>query len=166
MIYHLCLGANMNEPEQQISTAISAIEAEQEISVLRKSSLIKSAPYGKTDQADFYNQVIEIDSSLIPQLLLEKLLAIETKLGRIRMEKWGERIIDIDILLAEDLIYQSDGKSKDDDLHELTIPHPDFHNREFALRLLTELIPDYIHPIQHKSISELYDLLINSGGTQ
>ncbi|PKN72489.1 MAG: 2-amino-4-hydroxy-6-hydroxymethyldihydropteridine diphosphokinase [Candidatus Cloacimonetes bacterium HGW-Cloacimonetes-3] len=164
MIYHLCLGANMNEPEKQIETATKAILSVPEVTLLRQSSLIRSIPYGKTDQADFYNQVLEIKSTLSPQDLLAKLLEIESRMGRIRIEKWGERLIDIDILLAENLTLDTRMAGNPKELPELVIPHPDFHNRLFALQLLNELIPETIHPIMHKSITELYYLLRKSGG--
>lgn len=164
MTYHLCLGANTIEPEQQIGLAIKAISAIPEITLLRQSSLIKSAPYGKTDQADFYNQVVEISSTISPQELLAKLLEIESRMGRSRAEKWGARLIDIDILLAEDLICDTRENQHQNGLPELVIPHPDFHNRLFALQLLNDLIPEMIHPVMHKSITELYYHLRNSGG--
>jgi 2-amino-4-hydroxy-6-hydroxymethyldihydropteridine diphosphokinase len=85
-------------------------------------------------------------------------------MGRIRKEHWGERLIDIDILLAEDLILDTCKDGNQNGSTELKIPHPDFHNRLFALQLLNELIPDVMHPIMQTSISELYYLLRNSGG--
>jgi 2-amino-4-hydroxy-6-hydroxymethyldihydropteridine diphosphokinase len=164
MIYHLCLGANLGKPEDQIDKAIQSIAALDDVVVLRSSSLIVSKPYGKLDQPDFYNQVLEINSSLSPQQLLAKLLKIEHSMGRIRHEIWGARLIDIDILLAEDAIVNINEQNALPELPNVIIPHPDFHNRLFALQLLNELIPGVIHPVMHKTINELYFLLRNSGG--
>lgn len=165
MKYYLCLGANMEEPKQQIENAIQLISSEANISLLRKSSLIVSKPYGVTEQADFYNQVIEISSSLPPRELLCRLLSIETSIGRIRRTKWGARLIDIDILLAENTVLDTTKACSEEQLAlpELIIPHPDFHNRLFALQLLNELIPEMLHPTMQKSISELYYQLSNGG---
>jgi 2-amino-4-hydroxy-6-hydroxymethyldihydropteridine diphosphokinase len=154
----------MSEPELQIKLAKQAMQAIPEIKISRESSLIQNPAYGKLEQADFYNQVIEIESSFTPRLLLSHLLEIEAQLGRIRTEKWGPRLIDIDILLAEDMIIDTRGLPDLDGLPELVVPHPDFHNRAFALQLLAELIPNKQHPVMQKSISELYCLLTNTGG--
>jgi len=164
MIYHLCLGSNLNNPEMQLDKAISAIAALPNLIILRQSSRIRSTPYGRVQQPDFYNQVLETESSDSPQLLLSQLLAIETEMGRIRKEKWGPRIIDIDILLAEHTVIDTRNNMTDNFLPEVTLPHSDFHNRVFALQLLNELIPKYEHPIMHKSINELYYILRNPGG--
>ncbi|MDD2228429.1 MAG: 2-amino-4-hydroxy-6-hydroxymethyldihydropteridine diphosphokinase [Candidatus Cloacimonetes bacterium] len=164
MIYHLCLGANMDKPENEIREAKKVISEIPGVTLLRASSVIKSAAYGKTNQADFYNQVIEIKSNLPPQLQMHILLGIEKAMGRTRKEKWGPRIIDIDILLAGDLVLDTRKRGGMPGMPELILPHPDFHNREFALQLLVELIPDFIHPTMHKSISELYYNLMNIGG--
>lgn len=154
MIAYLCLGANLNDPETQIGTAISELE-KRGVSVLRASPLERTAPYGKTDQPDFYNQSVEVSTELAPEALLALIHSIESDMGRIRSEKWGPRIIDIDIQLYEDIVMNT---------AELTIPHPDLPNREFALRQLTCLVPDYMHPVINKTIKEIYSDLQNNGG--
>lgn len=147
MIAYLCLGANLGKPVSQIQRAVIAIAAHPQIRVLRASSQIQTKPYGKTDQPDFWNQVLEIDTDLEPQALLLATQAVETKLGRIREEKWGPRVIDIDILLYADLILNSD---------TLVLPHPDFHKRLFALRLMAELVPQQLHPVFKQDFATLY----------
>lgn len=147
MIAYLCLGANLGKPVSQIQRAVIALAAHPRIKVLRASSQIQTKPYGKTDQPDFWNQVLEIDTELTPQELLLAVQAVETGLGRIRNEKWGPRVIDIDILLFEDTILNSD---------TLTLPHPDFHNRLFALRLMAELAPHQLHPVLNQDFATLY----------
>ncbi len=146
MTSYLCLGANLGDPEAQIQAAIQALAAHPEISVLRLSALHKTAPCGKTDQPDFWNQVAEIETGLSPAGLLEAALQIETGLGRTRSEKWGPRTIDIDILLYEDEVIQSES---------LVLPHPELHKRLFALHPLAELVPHKLHPVLHKDIATL-----------
>ncbi len=151
----------MQEPEKQVSVAKIEIDKLPGTAILRESSLITCAPYGNKDQADFVNQVLEVESSLSPLELLSALLSIEANMGRIRKEKWGARLIDIDILMAgaEVICHEEDG-----DGPELKVPHPDFHNRLFTLELLNELCPDAKHPVLHETISELYGHLLKSGG--
>lgn len=138
---YLCLGANLGDPQQQVRKALECIAATQGIEILHKSTLALTEPYGVSGQPWFWNQVLEVETTLDPSLLLEKLLTIERELGRVRGEKWAPRLIDIDILLYEDQVLETD---------TLTVPHPDLHNRLFALRLLCELIPDALHPKLHK----------------
>ena len=143
---HLCLGANLGKPRVQINHALRLLASDPQIRLLRKSSLVKTMPYGRKDQPEFWNQVVEIDTDYDPGALLKVLLYAEAKLGRVRREKWGPRHIDLDILLCGDLVENSP---------ELVLPHPDLHNRRFALQLLNELIPDQQHPVLHKSIATL-----------
>ncbi len=166
MIYYLCLGSNLENPSRQLDKAIATMQTDPDISLLRLSSRIQTAAYGKTEQPDFFNQILEVESPLAPQALLKKLLAIEQAMGRVRKEKWGPRIIDIDILLAEDLVLEIRCCQDLPDFPELSVPHPDLHNRLFVLQLLCELIPDSQHPVMKKTYSELYYQLRNPGGTQ
>lgn len=155
MIYHLILGSNMDDPAAQIASAIERITALDHVRLLRLSSLAVTKAYGYIDQEDFYNQVLEIESSLNPDALLVQLQMIEHQMGRKRSFKWGPRRIDIDILLAEDTVLN---------YNDLVIPHYDMHNREFTLKLLCELIPDRIHPTLNKTMSELLQELSSPGG--
>jgi len=150
VIYHLILGSNMDVPELQINKAVDMIAAADDITILRKSSLAISKAYGYEKQDDFCNQVLEIETQLAPDALLLRLQSIEEKRGRIRGFKWGPRRIDLDILLAGDLVIK---------IENFAIPHYDFHNREFALKLLCELIPDQLHPVLNKTMSELLEAL-------
>ncbi len=150
MIAYLCLGSNLHKPRAQVQKAVRLLAADPKITVLRKSSLIRSVAYGETDQPDFRNQVVEVKTDYTPHNLLQKLLTIENDMGRVRREKWGARVIDIDILLYEDQILNS---------NTLVLPHPDFHNRRFAVQLLCELEPELVHPVLGKTISALLDEL-------
>lgn len=164
MIYHLGLGSNLHDPEKQLEKAVELITADPDIEFLRSSRVIRTAPYGLVDQPDFWNQVLEISSCLEPQKLLQRLLAIEIKMGRVRTKHWGPRIIDIDILLAEGLVMDNPAEDFAGGLPALKVPHPDLHNRLFMLQPLMELIPLEVHPVLQKTISELYYSLIELGG--
>ena len=141
----LLLGSNQNDPLRQLKLAQTEINliAEGEKGV---SSIYRTAPWGITNQPEFYNQVLIIDSSLGPSALLAKLQAIEKKLGRIREEKWGPRIIDIDVLFYSDKIIETES---------LQIPHPGIPDRRFTLEPLNEIAPDFLHPVLKKKISTL-----------
>ncbi len=116
--------------------------------ILVFSSVFETEAWGVTVQADFLNQALEVCTSLSPEELLIQVKQIEKKIGRTHNKKWGERIIDIDILFYENLIVKSD---------RLTIPHPHLHERNFALAPMCEIAPDLIHPVLNKSIQALYD---------
>lgn len=114
--------------------------------VTRRSSIYRTAPWGKSGQSDFLNQVLEVETKLSAQELIDELLRIEEKLGRRREEKFGPRLIDIDIIFFNDEIISQPG---------LTIPHPQVQNRRFALVPLNELAPNHIHPVFQKTIYQL-----------
>jgi 2-amino-4-hydroxy-6-hydroxymethyldihydropteridine diphosphokinase len=142
---YLGLGSNMGDKEQNLARAIALIAQSEKINVTRQSSLYITAPWGKTDQDAFLNQVIEIETELMPVALLHVLQEIEIKLGRLRNEKWGPRMIDLDILLyGEEII----------DLQELKIPHPYLYARLFVLIPLQEIAPQLIFP-DGKGIGEV-----------
>lgn len=115
-------------------------------SITAKTTVHQTAAWGKTDQPDFYNMALEVETALAPLDLLDKTQAIENKLGRVRTEKWGPRTLDIDILYCGDMIFVDE---------RLTIPHPYLHQRKFTLDLLVELNPDFVHPVLGKTNTEL-----------
>ena len=150
----LLLGSNLGDREKYLQKAIDLIETE--IGSLRqKSSVYETEAWGKTDEPNYLNQVVQISTTLPAQQVLEKVLQIETKMGRVREEKWGSRIIDIDILFYGQDIIDEPG---------LIIPHPELHNRMFTLAPLSEIAADLQHPVFKKSIfhlkNELKDNLI------
>ncbi len=144
-ITYLLLGSNLGNSRNYIATALSEIEAKLGI-IEKRSSLYQTASWGKYDQPDFLNQVIELKTKLNPQDLLSGILSIEAFIGRKRFEKWGSRIIDIDILLYEDLIIEKT---------DLSIPHLYLPFRRFCLMPLCEIAPAFIHPRLGKNIQEL-----------
>lgn len=134
----LSLGGNKGDVFQTFKKVIKAIE-EQIGKALKSSSFYKTAAWGITNQPDFINQVIVIETQYNPTSLLDVCMQIEKELGRIRTleNRWKERTIDIDILYYNNEIIS---------LTDLEIPHPQIENRKFILIPLTEIIPDYIHP--------------------
>ncbi|MBM3402618.1 MAG: 2-amino-4-hydroxy-6-hydroxymethyldihydropteridine diphosphokinase [Bacteroidetes bacterium] len=142
---YLLLGSNLGDSKKYLATAIFEIEKKLGI-IAQVSSLYQTAAWGKNDQPDYINQAIELKTNLSPQVLLSAILKIETKLGRKRLEKWGSRIIDIDILLYDNLIV---------DEVQLSIPHPYLAFRRFCLMPLCEIAPNYKHPVLKKTIEHL-----------
>jgi 2-amino-4-hydroxy-6-hydroxymethyldihydropteridine diphosphokinase len=142
---YLLTGGNMGNREKNLATAKKLI-TERAGKVTRASALYETAAWGKTDQPSFYNQALEVETSILPKDLLKLLLEIEMKLGRQRDEKYGPRTIDIDILLYGDQICNDP---------QLRIPHPELQNRRFALTPLAEIGPGLVHPVFKKSITEL-----------
>ena len=130
--------ANLNHARQEISRSVGEI--------ITTSSIYRSAAWGNTKQEDFYNQVLEIRSTYKPEELLQRILEIELQMGRIREEKWGPRIIDIDMLFYGQLIHDS---------KTLTIPHKEIPHRKFTLLPLGEIASDFIHPTSNKTILQL-----------
>ncbi len=114
--------------------------------LLLVSSVYETAPWGKTDQPDFLNQVILVDTKFSPEELLKAILSIEEKDGRKRTVKNAPRTIDIDILFYNNLILEKPG---------LTIPHPRIAVRRFVLEPLNEISPEFIHPVFGKTMREL-----------
>lgn len=148
-ITYLLLGSNLGDSKKYLHDASDNIE--REIGVITgRSSLYQTASWGKQDQPDFINQVISVDTNLLPKELLNVILEIELELGRQRMEKWGSRTIDIDILLYDNNVVNDP---------DLTIPHPYLHERRFSLMPLSEIAPEIIHPLYNRSIKELLDNL-------
>ena len=120
----LSLGSNLNDRENNLTKALS--ELSQICSLTKQSKIYETPPWGKTDQANFLNQVVVAETKLQPQELLEQIHLIEAKLGRVRQEKWGPRIIDIDILYYGNLILNQEN---------LIIPHPYLQERAFVLEI-------------------------------
>ena len=141
----LLTGGNLEDRMQNLQKAGSLIE-EYVGQILRKSSVYETAAWGNTAQPSFLNQVIEISTLLPAEKVLSTLLEIEQKLGRIRLEKMGPRMIDIDILYFNHSIFFSTN---------LIIPHPQLHNRRFVLVPLAEIAPEFVHPILEKNSQQL-----------
>jgi 2-amino-4-hydroxy-6-hydroxymethyldihydropteridine diphosphokinase len=143
----LLLGSNVGERPGYLERAIKLI-TEKAGRLVANSSLFETAPWGNTAQRSFLNQAILIQTILPPMELLQTLLDIEIELGRKRIEKWGPRIIDIDILYYDQLEVNQD---------HLKIPHPFLQERRFSLVPLHEISPDWVHPRLQKTVSQMLE---------
>jgi len=145
---YVLLGSNMGNSEELLSTAIHEIEMNVG-KLIQSSGLYATAAWGNTDQPDFLNQVIVIETKQSAKETLQTVLSIEKKMGRVRTVKNAPRIIDIDILFFnKEIIHQPD----------LIVPHPEIQNRRFVLIPLNEIAPRFIHPVFNKSVHELLKL--------
>lgn len=140
------LGANLGAREETLKRAVKMLNTESGIAVVAASSVYETAPVGVVDQPYFLNAVLKIDTELPAQILLDRLLDLEQKFGRVRKTKWGPRILDLDILLYGDAVINQPG---------LQVPHPHLHKREFVLAPLCDLAPDLHHPLSGKSFLSL-----------
>ncbi len=142
---YLLLGSNMGDSQLQLSRAIKYISKEVG-TVIRQSKLYTTAAWGNTNQPDFLNQVIIVETALTPKNSIQTILGIEEKMGRVRTIKNAPRMIDIDILYFNKEIIDS---------KLLIVPHPEIQNRRFVLIPLNELSPNFVHPLIGKSNHQL-----------
>jgi 2-amino-4-hydroxy-6-hydroxymethyldihydropteridine diphosphokinase len=126
------IGSNLGRREQNVARAIDLLSAEDGIDVVAVSELRETEPVGPVAQGPFMNGAARIETDLGPRELLERLLAVEQRLGRVRRERFGPRTIDLDLLLYGDKVLDEPG---------LTVPHPRLHERRFALEPLSDLAP-------------------------
>lgn len=153
-IAYIALGSNLGDKEKNLRRALLLL-TQQGVEVVRVSSFLSTEPYGVTDQPQFLNAVACVRTSLAPLALLDVLLATELAMGRVRLRHWGERNIDLDLLLYEDVVL---------DLPRLHLPHPDMQNRDFVLLPLAEIAPELKHPTLQKTIWKLKENLMNREG--
>lgn len=141
----LLLGGNLGNREEHLAAARDLIGHHCGI-IIKKSSVYETAAWGKEDQPSFLNQALGIETKLNARQLIRRILKVEKIMGRIRKEKYGPRIIDIDILLFNNEVHN---------YPLLKLPHPEMPNRRFALLPLAEIAPDIVHPVFQKKISQL-----------
>jgi len=143
----ISLGTNLGDRSENLKMAIHAIDLTIG-SISRQSSVYETKPWGKSNQPDFFNQVILIHTNKTSEDCLHLLLAIEEQMGRTREERWGARLIDLDLLYADGDIIETD---------RLTLPHPAIPQRRFVLVPLVEIASDFIHPQLKKNQRQLLD---------
>ncbi|WP_233164530.1 2-amino-4-hydroxy-6-hydroxymethyldihydropteridine diphosphokinase [Pedobacter sp. ASV28] len=142
---YLLLGSNLGDKWLNLSTATKKI-AERVGHVFAKSSIYETAAWGKTDQPGFFNQAIGVETKLSALQTLRTILDIEQDMGRIRKEKWGARLIDIDLIFYADEVIDNE---------ELQLPHPQMHHRKFVLVPLNEIAENFTHPIFNQKVSDI-----------
>jgi 2-amino-4-hydroxy-6-hydroxymethyldihydropteridine diphosphokinase len=147
MKYYLSLGSNLEIRGKNLNQAISLLEDES-VEIIQSSSVYETQPVDFPSQPWFYNQVTEIETGRDPQDLLALVKRIEQKMGRIPQVQKGPRIIDIDILLAEDKVIYT---------KELKIPHPSLDRRNFVLIPFSEIAPETVHPILNQTIQSILE---------
>lgn len=145
---YVSIGSNLGDRLGYIREAIRKLEDSQEIAIHRASSVYETEPEGEKEQPRFLNMVLELKTSLEPLNLLEHLLGIEGELRRKRDRRWGPRNIDLDLLLYDDVVLNS---------NRLTLPHPRMHQRRFVLVPLAEIAPKVVHPSLKKTVEELLE---------
>lgn len=142
---YLLTGGNMGDRQEILLEAIEHINQHCGL-ITNSSSLYETAAWGNTEQPAFLNQALEIETELTARQLMRRILKVEKLMGRVRKEKYGPRLIDIDILLYAGEIHN---------YKLLKLPHPEMQNRKFALLPLAEIAPDSVHPVLQKTIVEL-----------
>ena len=138
---YIALGSNLKNPRKQVLNGILSIKKLNGVKLLKESYLYQTPPVGILNQPDFINAVIKVSSDHEPQKLLKEILNIENDAGRVRDQKNGPRILDLDILLFDDLIINEEN---------LTIPHPRMHERLFVLLPLKDIDENIMIPNQGK----------------
>lgn len=142
---YLLIGGNVGNKLFFLEQAVMLLQ-KQCGDITARSSIYETAPWGNTEQASFLNQALELHTRYEAEDLMLLLLKIEEEMGRVRLEKYGPRIIDIDILFLNDEVYNT---------IELTIPHKELQNRRFVLQPLSEIAPLLVHPVLKKSVQQL-----------
>lgn len=138
------MGTNLGNRERNIDRTLLLLK-EKVGPIVNQSQIYQTAAWGHENQSPFLNIVVEISTTVSPETLLGQINKIENDLGRIRKEKWKERVIDIDILYYHSLVVNND----------LKVPHPEIPNRRFALIPLVEIAPFFIHPVLLKTQQQL-----------
>ncbi len=141
----ISLGSNLGDRLGTMRQALLLLQ-EQGIRITAKSDVFETAPQGETNQPRFLNACVVTETEYSPPELLQRLLAIEEELGRIRRYHWGPREIDLDILLMGDLVVKGE---------DIVLPHPRMHQRAFVLTPLSQILPDWEHPVLEETVETM-----------
>lgn len=149
------LGGNLGDVETTLAEALWAIDGLPQTSIRAQSALYRSKPWGRGDQPDFLNGAVELQTRMTPRVLLEHLLAIEERFGRVRAkeDRWGPRTLDLDLLVFGEEVIDEPG---------LHVPHPRLHERAFVLVPLAEIAPS-LHIVGQGKVSDLLAQVDASG---
>ncbi|SER98467.1 dihydroneopterin aldolase / 2-amino-4-hydroxy-6-hydroxymethyldihydropteridine diphosphokinase [Butyrivibrio fibrisolvens] len=142
----IALGSNMGDSKKFLDEAVEKVGQLPDTKVIKVATYITTKPYGGVEQDDFLNSAMTIRTLLTPSELLDRLHDIEREAGRERIIRWGPRTLDLDILLYDDLVM---------DTEDLTIPHIEMHLRDFVLKPLAEIAPWLRHPVYSKTVAQM-----------
>ncbi len=143
----IALGSNLGDSHSTLKQAIQTLAQTPAITLIAQSPWYCTKPIGPP-QPDYVNGCAIVETTLVPEQLLETLLDIENQFGRVRKERWGARTLDLDLILFDDVVM---------DTPTLQIPHPRMRERAFVLRPLTDIAPDWVDPITHHTIAQLLE---------
>ncbi len=147
---YVAMGSNMGDKEAYLTEAVEKLQEKEDIGVVNVSTLITTEPYGGVEQDVFLNGVMELRTLLTPNELLNVLQGIEIEANRERTIHWGPRTLDLDIIFYDKLVMEN---------YSLIIPHVDMENRDFVLKPMVELNPNFRHPILQKTMQQLLNEL-------
>jgi 2-amino-4-hydroxy-6-hydroxymethyldihydropteridine diphosphokinase len=150
MLAYIGIGSNLGDKLENCRRAMEAIGADARNRLVGRSRFYRTEPVGKKDQEWFINGVVAVETTMSPAELMEFLLSVEKGMGRIRQERWGPRVIDLDILFYGDRVLDEEG---------LQIPHPRLHERRFVLAPLKDMAPGLLHPVFHRTVSQILEEL-------
>jgi len=154
MIAYIAIGSNLGDRVDNVKKAVLRAADEVNATLVLMSSFYETEPWGVKEQGPFINAVMGVDTELAPAALLAHLKSVEAGLGRQKAERWGPRVIDLDIIFYGGLVIDEDG---------LRIPHPSAHERAFVMVPLAEIAPDLVHPVLNRSVAEIAGGLDRSG---
>lgn len=154
MIAYIAIGSNLGDRAANVRKAVLRAADEVKATLVSMSSLYETEPWGIKEQGAFVNAVMGVEIAISPAELLAHLKSVEAGMGREKAERWGPRVIDLDIIFYGGLVMDEKG---------LTIPHPGAHERAFVMVPLAEIAPDFIHPVIGKSVADIAKSLDSSG---